>query len=125
MIENKCQKKLQKSGRPNNREFFPGDPLDAQLVSRVSVLCFTRLARRGQVPLFNRIVWIVLDSVGIGELPDAADYSDVGRNTLGHISESRPLNLPTLVSLGLANIASLKNLSPAAAPLAAHGKGTT
>ena len=37
---------------------------------------------------FERIFWIVLDSVGIGELPDAADYDDVGRNTLGHIAES-------------------------------------
>jgi len=77
------------------------------------------------MPLFKRIIWIVLDSVGIGELPDAADYGDVGRNTLGHISESRPLNLPTLVSIGLANIAPLKNLLPATAPLAAYGKGAT
>jgi phosphopentomutase len=77
------------------------------------------------VPVFNRIIWIVLDSVGIGALPDAADYGDIGRNTLGHIAESRPLNLSTLLSLGLANIAPLKNLTPAAAPLAAHGKGTT
>ena len=74
---------------------------------------------------FQRVIWIVLDSVGIGELPDAADYGDVGRNTLGHISESRPLKLPSLVSLGLANIAPLKNLQPAAAPLAAFGKGAT
>jgi phosphopentomutase len=77
------------------------------------------------VAIFNRIFWIVLDSVGIGTLPDAADYGDVGRNTLGHIAESRPLNLPTLVNLGLANIAPLKNLPPVAAPLAAHGKGAT
>ena len=35
---------------------------------------------------FERIIWIVLDSVGIGELPDAADYGDTGRNTLGHIA---------------------------------------
>jgi phosphopentomutase len=77
------------------------------------------------VPVFNRIIWIVLDSAGIGELPDAADYGDVGRNTLGHIAESRPLNLPTLLSLGLANIAPLKNLAPVAAPLAACGKGAT
>jgi len=54
---------------------------------------------------FERIFWIVLDSVGIGELPDAADYGDVGRNTLGHIAESRPLEIPHLVELGLANIA--------------------
>jgi len=77
------------------------------------------------VPVFNRIIWIVLDSVGIGELPDAADYGDLGRNTLGHIAESRALNLPTLVSLGLANIAPLKNLSPVTVPLAAYGKGAT
>jgi phosphopentomutase len=74
---------------------------------------------------FQRVIWIVLDSVGIGALPDAADYDDVGRSTLGHIAESRPLKLPTLVRLGLANIAPLKNLSPAAAPLGAHGKGVT
>jgi phosphopentomutase len=77
------------------------------------------------VPLFNRVIWIVLDSVGIGELPDAADYGDVGRNTLGHITESRALLVPTLANLGLANIAPLKNLSPSAAPLAAYGKGAT
>jgi len=75
--------------------------------------------------VFSRIIWIVLDSVGIGELPDAADYGDVGRNTLGHIAESRALHVPTLVNLGLANIAPLKNLSPSAAPLAAYGKGAT
>jgi len=125
MFENNCKRKLQKSGRPNNPDFFPGDPLGSQLLSRISVLCFTRFAQRGQVSVFNRIIWIVLDSVGIGELPDAADYVDVGRNTLGHISESRPLNLPTLVSLGLANIAPLKNLSPVSTPFAAYGKGAT
>src|SRR5256885_9641660 len=74
---------------------------------------------------FERIFWIVLDSVGSGELPDAAEYGDVGRNTLGHIAESRPLNIPNLVKLGLANIAPLKNLQPAAAPLGAFGKGST
>jgi phosphopentomutase len=75
--------------------------------------------------VFDRVVWVVLDSVGIGELPDAADYGDVGRNTLGHVAESRPLKIPNLVSLGLANIASLAHLQPPAAPLAAFGKGTT
>jgi phosphopentomutase len=74
---------------------------------------------------FERVVWIVLDSVGIGALPDAADYGDVGRNTLGHIAESRPLNLPTLVRLGLANIAPLKHLSAASAPAGAFGRGAT
>jgi len=71
------------------------------------------------------VIWVVLDSVGIGELPDAADYGDVGRNTLGHIAESPPLNIPNLVQLGLANIAPLKHLQAAAAPLGAYGKGAT
>jgi phosphopentomutase len=75
--------------------------------------------------IFERVIWIVLDSVGIGELPDAEDYGDVGRNTLGHIAESRPLALPNLVRLGLANIAPLAHLHPAASPIAAYGKGAT
>src|SRR5438094_7958898 len=74
---------------------------------------------------FERIFWIVLDSVGIGELPDAADYGDVGRNTLGHIAESRPLEIPNLVRLGLVNIAPLKHHAPGSAPAAAVGKGWT
>src|SRR6204780_2227227 len=74
---------------------------------------------------FERIIWIVLDSVGIGALPDAADYDDTGRDTLGHIAKSRPLALPNLVSLGLANIAPLAHLSPSAHPEGSYGKGAT
>ncbi len=74
---------------------------------------------------FDRTIWIVLDSVGIGPLPDAADYGDTGRTTLGHIAEYRSLEIPTLVELGLANIAPLKSLLPAAAPKASYGKGAT
>jgi phosphopentomutase len=74
---------------------------------------------------FERIIWIVLDSVGIGALPDAADYDDVGRDTLGHIAKSRPLALPNLVSLGLANIASLAHLTPPVLPEGCYGKGAT
>jgi phosphopentomutase len=74
---------------------------------------------------FRRVTWIVLDSVGIGELPDADEYGDVGRNTLGHIAESRALRLPNLVKLGLANISPLAHLSRVDAPLAAFGKGAT
>ena len=74
---------------------------------------------------FERIIWIVLDSVGIGELPDAGEYGDVGRNTLGHIAKSRALALPNLLRLGLANIAPLDHLSPAAGPIGCYGKGAT
>ncbi|MGB2669036.1 MAG: phosphopentomutase, partial [Candidatus Acidiferrum sp.] len=75
--------------------------------------------------MFDRVIWIVLDSVGIGALPDAADYDDVGRSTLGHIAEARPLRVSNLVRLGLANVAPLAHLQPAAAPLASFGKGAT
>jgi phosphopentomutase len=74
---------------------------------------------------FARVIWIVLDSVGIGALPDAADYGDVGRSTLGHIAESRALQIPTLVKLGLANIEPLSHLPPARTPIGAYGKGKT
>jgi phosphopentomutase len=76
-------------------------------------------------PHFDRVIWIVLDSVGIGELPDAAAYGDVGRDTLGHIARSRSLNLPNLVRLGLANIKPLANLTPSPHPAGSYGKGAT
>src|SRR5947209_20174831 len=75
--------------------------------------------------VFERIIWVVLDSVGIGELPDAGDYGDVGRNTLGHIEESRPLKVPNLLRLGLGNIAPLAHLSAGSKRQAAFGKGAT
>lgn len=77
------------------------------------------------MPEIQRVLWVVLDSVGIGALPDAGDYDDTGRNTLGHVAEARPLHIPTLVELGLANIAPLQHLKPPAAPRASFGKGAT
>jgi phosphopentomutase len=74
---------------------------------------------------FDRIIWIVLDSVGIGELPDAKDYGDAGRNTLGHIARSRPLRIPNLLQLGISKIAPLEFLPPPAQPSASYGKGAT
>jgi len=74
---------------------------------------------------FERVIWIVLDSVGIGELPDAADYGDVGRDTLGHIARSRALKLPNLVQLGIANIKPLAHLEPPARAAGCFGKGAT
>jgi len=71
---------------------------------------------------FTRVVLIVLDSVGIGEMPDAAAFGDEGSDTLGHVAASRPLKLPTLVRLGLANIKPLQHLTPPARPAGAYGK---
>ncbi|MDO4493279.1 MAG: phosphopentomutase [Clostridia bacterium] len=52
----------------------------------------------------KRVILIVLDSAGIGYLPDAADFGDVGANTFGNIYTKHGLNVPNMVSLGLANI---------------------
>src|SRR5690242_7643752 len=83
--------------------------------------------------MFRRVVWIVLDSVGIGEMPDAADYGDAGSDTLGNIARARELTLPNLCRLGLANIRPFAGLEPAPSPggafgrcaLASPGKDTT
>src|SRR5262245_7229482 len=56
---------------------------------------------------FRRAIVIVMDSVGIGELPDASAYGDEGSDTLGHIARRVGLVLPTLRALGLARVAAL------------------
>ena len=66
---------------------------------------------------FQRVILLVLDSVGIGEMPDAAAYGDQGSDTLGNICRFRSLHIPNLVEMGLANIKPLAGLSPAASPL--------
>ncbi|WP_261807904.1 phosphopentomutase [Paenibacillus sp. N3.4] len=75
------------------------------------------------MPNFQRIFLIVLDSVGIGELPDADQYSDIGAHTLGHIAETmHGLHLPNMAALGLGNIEDLKGVSPSASPKGHYGK---
>lgn len=61
----------------------------------------------------KRIHLIVLDSVGIGEAPDAAVFHDIGAHTIGHIAENMTLWLPHLESLGLGNIANIKGIEKA------------
>src|SRR4051812_4116437 len=69
----------------------------------------SRIRRRVPVvpPPFARAIVIVMDSVGIGELPDAAAYGDVGSNTVGNIAKRIPLQIPTLRSLGLEHLVDL------------------
>ena len=52
----------------------------------------------------KRATIIVLDSLGVGELPDAENYGDKGTDTLGHILDNYPLNIPNLRALGMGNI---------------------
>ena len=69
----------------------------------------------------RRIFWIVLDSVGIGEMPDAAEYGDEGSDTLGNIATQYPLRLPHFEALGLANIRPFHGLRAATSPLGCYG----
>lgn len=72
---------------------------------------------------FKRIHLIVLDSVGIGEAPDAADFDDVGSDTLGHIArECKGLNMPNMASLGLSNIREIEGIPAADQPRAFYTK---
>ena len=68
---------------------------------------------------FARVFLIVLDSVGIGEAPDAKHFGDEGADTLGHIAEAvNGLNMPNMASLGLGNIRDIKGIEKACPPLA-------
>ncbi|MBA2378514.1 MAG: phosphopentomutase [Blastocatellia bacterium] len=71
---------------------------------------------------FNRICLVVLDSAGVGEMPDAAEWGDAGSDTLGHILERRQVSLPNLRAMGLGNIRPLKGLEPVAEPIGSFGK---
>lgn len=73
---------------------------------------------------FRRVTWIVLDSVGIGEMPDAPAYGDAGSDTLGNIARQRALHLPNLAKLGLGNIKPLEHIEPAQHPEASYGRCT-
>jgi len=79
------------------------------------------------------VIWIVLDSVGVGEMPDAAAYGDAGSDTIGNIARLRGLNVPNLCRLGLGNLKPMPQLPKAESPegdygrctLASPGKDTT
>jgi phosphopentomutase len=71
----------------------------------------------------RRAILLVLDGVGIGELPDAADYGDEGSNTLVNMAKAvGGLNLPNLQRMGLGNIEQIEGIPPAEKPIACYGK---
>lgn len=72
--------------------------------------------------MFKRIHLVVLDSVGIGEAPDAAKFGDEGAHTLGHIAEVAGLKVPNMQKMGLGNIETLKGIEPADSPEAFYTK---
>ncbi|RBW70374.1 phosphopentomutase [Bacillus taeanensis] len=72
---------------------------------------------------FKRIFLVVMDSVGIGEAPDAEKFNDKGANTLGHIAEHRGgLKMPNMGKLGLSNISEVKGIEKVEQPLAHYTK---
>ena len=71
---------------------------------------------------FNRVFTIVMDSLGVGALPDAAEYGDPGTDTLGHIAQYRKDNgmdfvIPNLQKLGMANLHPVAQVAPAEKPM--------
>ncbi|HEX5709315.1 MAG TPA: phosphopentomutase [Pyrinomonadaceae bacterium] len=71
---------------------------------------------------FERVVLIVLDSLGAGEMPDAAEWGDAGSDTLGHICDHRPVSLPNLEAYGLGHLRPLANVAAVERPRASFGR---
>ena len=67
---------------------------------------------------YKRIFTVVIDSLGVGALPDAADYGDAGTDTLGHIARQMDeFHIPNLQKLGIANLHPLKQVSALQRPM--------
>ena len=73
---------------------------------------------------FKRIVVLVLDGLGVGAMPDAAEFGDAGSDTLGHVAASRPLSIPRMQELGIGCITPLPAIPPARHPQGCFGKMT-
>jgi phosphopentomutase len=71
---------------------------------------------------FHRVLIIVLDGLGIGEMPDAPEWGDAGSDTLGHILKSRTVRLPNLQRYGLGNVRPLENVPPLIQPVGSYGR---
>jgi phosphopentomutase len=74
--------------------------------------------------MIQRIICIVMDSAGIGELPDAASYGDAGANTVGNIAATVPggLHMPNLASLGIGHLVPIRGVSPVPCPEGAYAR---
>ncbi len=73
---------------------------------------------------FDRICLVVLDSAGVGEMPDAAAWGDAGADTLGNVFRKRKVNVPNMESLGLGNIRPLEGVPSVERPIGSFGKCT-
>ncbi len=66
---------------------------------------------------YNRVFLVIIDSLGIGAMPDSADYGDIGVNTLNSVSKAKKLHIPNLVKLGLANLCKVEGVDPVEQPM--------
>lgn len=71
----------------------------------------------------KRVIWIILDSVGMGALPDADLFDDMGTNTIAHVAKKNGgLNLPNMIKLGLGNIDGMKEIEGISEPIGCYGR---
>lgn len=80
-------------------------------------------SERNGVSDMKRVIWIILDSVGMGELPDAAAFGDKGANTIVHTWEyNGGLDIPNMLKLGYGNIEGMTVLPKTDIPSGAYGR---
>lgn len=73
----------------------------------------------------SRVIWMIIDSVGIGALPDSEKFGDVNVNTLGNIVKNyKDIKLPNMLKLGLGNIDGIDRLEGIESPIGAFGRAS-
>ena len=71
----------------------------------------------------SRVIWMVIDSVGIGALPDSQKFGDVNVDTLGNIVRAcKGIKIPNMIKLGLANIEGVDSLENIESPIGCYGR---
>ena len=73
--------------------------------------------------MLDRVIWIILDSVGMGEMPDAVHFGDKCANTLGHIFEKKKdIRIPNMLQIGLGNIEGMEHIEGVNSPIGCYGR---
>ncbi len=73
--------------------------------------------------IINRVIWVVLDSVGMGEMPDAARFGDMGCNTIAHVNEKcGGLHIPNMIKLGYGNIDGMSGILRCDSPIGCYAR---
>ena len=73
----------------------------------------------------SRVIWMIIDSVGIGALPDSEKFGDIDVNTLGNIVKKyKDIKLPNMINMGLGNIDGIDSLNNIESPIGAFGRAS-